>query len=476
MAGFSDYTDYDAVGLADLIRRRQVTPAEVLDAALDRMHRVQPDLNPVVWDMEKEARRTLADGVPDGPFTGVPFMLKDLHLFYAGVPTQNGCRFYRDFVPDHDNTLVARYKQAGLVVIAKTNTPEFGMCATTESVLHGPARNPWNRERSGGGSSGGSAIAVAAGVLPAAHATDGGGSIRIPASCCGLVGLKTTRLRTPQGPDAMESLQGVGHVVSRTVRDTAHLLDATAGREPGAPNWAPPQDRPFAAELGAPTGGLRVAVSKRVPPGGALDPACAEAVDRTAALLADLGHIVEEAEPAIDLDWLGQAWRANAAVYARAAVSRREQATGRTAGRDDLEPIMYLACEEAKRMSAPDYLRLVQDLHSFGRRLELFYDDYDVLLTPTLARRPPPLGEQAMTTEDIDGYFHQLIRYIPFTPPQNFSGQPAISLPLHWSDDGLPVGVQFATRFAGEGLLIRLACQLEQALPWKDRRPPVFAA
>ena len=475
MSDFSEYTQYDAVGLAELIRNGDVTQEEVLEAALERMRRVQPELNAVVHEMEAEARSALADGLPEGPFTGVPFMLKDLNIFYAGVPTRQGSRFYQDFVPDHDSELVIRHKRAGLVTIAKTNTPEFGLCATTEPVAHGAAPNPWNTAHSGGGSSGGSAVAVAAGVLPAAHATDGGGSIRIPASCCGLVGLKTTRGLNPVGPDLGESLNSVGHVVCRTVRDAAHFLDATAGPELGSPNWPPPNGHGFAAEVGADPGQLRIAVSKRVHAGDQLDPACIEAVDRTAALLADLGHNVEEAEPDLDLDWIAKVWRLFAGVNARTTLARREAALERAPTADELEPITRLSAAEGARLPAPDFLRAVQDIHAFGRRLAQFHQAYDILLTPTLATRPVPLGALVMTTEDIDDYYDRLFRFISFTPQQNLSGQPAITLPLHWSDDGLPVGVQFAARFGEDGLLLRLASQLEEACPWRDRRPPVWA-
>ena len=271
MAAFKEYGKYDAVGLAELVKSGEVTTEELLEEALERMRALQPELNVVVTDMEAEARQAVADGLPEGPFTGVPFMLKDLNCQYAGVPMQNGSRFFADFIPDHDAEIVTRQKNAGLVCIAKTNTPEFGLCATTEPVAHGPTPNPWDLKRSGGGSSGGSAAAVAAGLVPAAHATDGGGSIRIPASCCGLVGLKTTRGRTPVGPVLGENLNSVGHVVCRTVRDTAHLLDAIAGPEIGAPNWSPPVTTPFANAVGADPGHLKIAVSKQVHAGSLLD-------------------------------------------------------------------------------------------------------------------------------------------------------------------------------------------------------------
>ena len=475
MAAFKEYGKYDAVGLAELVKSGEVTTEELLEEALERMRALQPELNVVVTDMEAEARQAVADGLPEGPFTGVPFMLKDLNCQYAGVPMQNGSRFFADFIPDHDAEIVTRQKNAGLVCIAKTNTPEFGLCATTEPVAHGPTPNPWDLERSGGGSSGGSAAAVAAGLVPAAHATDGGGSIRIPASCCGLVGLKTTRGRTPVGPVLGENLNSVGHVVCRTVRDTAHLLDAIAGPEIGAPNWSPPVTTPFANAVGADPGHLKVAVSKQVHTGSLLDPACADAVDQTAGLLSELGHQVDEVAPPIDLDWIAQVWRLIAGVNVASNLDRYQAASGRNLGPDDLEPISRLSAEEGRRVSGADYLKTIQDIHAYGRQMAHFQNDWDILLTPTLAERPLPLGVLVMTSEDIDTYYDRLFRYIAFTPQQNLSGQPAITLPLHMSDDGLPVGVQLASRFGEEELLIRIASQLEVARPWAGRRPPVHA-
>jgi Asp-tRNA(Asn)/Glu-tRNA(Gln) amidotransferase A subunit family amidase len=475
MAAFKEYSQYDAVGLAALIRAGEVSAEEVLEASLVRMRRVEPQLNAIVHDMEAEARRTIAEGIPDGPFAGVPFMLKDLGLLYSGVPTRFGSRFFDDFVPDHDSELVIRHKRAGLVIQAKTNTPEFGLCASTEPVLHGPAPNPWDLSRSCGGSSGGSASMVAAGVLPAAHATDGGGSIRIPAACCGLVGLKPTRGRVPLGPDILESLFSVGHVVSRTVRDSAHFLDATAGQELGAPYAAPVGGGPFAEAVDKDPGRLRIAVSIRVRDDQQLDPACADAVEASAKLLSELGHDVEAADPDIDLEWLADVWRRFSGVNVLVNLRRREAVVGRAAREDELEAITRLNAEEGARVAAPDYLAMLQEIHAFGRKMAQFHERYDILLTPTLAREPVPLGELVMTTDDIDAYYDRLFRYISFTPQQNTSGQPAITLPLHWSTDGLPIGVQFAARFGEEAMLLSLAAQLEQACPWIDRRPPVWA-
>ena len=475
MAGSGDYGDRDATGLAAAIRAGGISEAEALDAALARMRAVQPELNAVTFDMEDFARAELAAGPADGPFRGVPFMLKDLHVLYDGAPTHNGCAFYKDYVADHDSEIVARFRKAGLVTIAKTNTPEFGMCASTEAVSHGAAPNPWDLSRSGGGSSGGSATAVAAGVVPIAHATDGGGSIRIPASCCGLVGLKPTRGRNPTGPDALDSLHAVGHVVSRTVRDTALALDCVHGPEFGAPT--PPLADPgsYVEAIRRPPERLRIALCKRVSARAPLDPACAEAADNAARILEGLGHIVEEADPGFDLDFVAEFWRNNASVGAHVVLSRREAALGRALTERDVEPVTWEAYRRGGGIPAADLSKGVQEVHLMGRRAAEFHRTYDLVLSPTLAQRPPKLGHLSMTTDDVEGYWDRLFGFIPFTPPQNLTGQPAISLPLHWSADGLPVGVQFAAPFGDEATLLRLAAQLEEAAPWAGRRPPVHA-
>ena len=475
MSGFEEYGKHDAVSLAALVNSGEISETELLDESLSRMRAIQPKLNAITCDMEPFARAEIAAGVPDGPFRGVPFMLKDLFTLYKDAPTHNGSKFYSNFVADHDTEIVARYKQAGLLIIAKTNTPEFGLSASTEPVSHGAAPNPWDLTRSAGGSSGGSASAVAAGVLPMAHASDGGGSISIPAACCGLVGLKTTRGRNPIGPDVLDSLVGVGHVVSRTVRDTAHALDATAGPEFGTPNPPLAETGPFTAEVGRDPGTLRIAISKRVVAGDTLDPACVDGVDEVACQLEALGHVVEEANPDIDLGFIAEFWRMDVAVKAYAMLTGREAQLSRKLTADDVEPITFAAYEQGARTSAVDLFKGIQEVHLMGRRLAEFHKTYDLLLTPTLARRPVELGYIPMTDTDIDGYWDRLFRYIPFTPQQNLSGQPAISLPLAMSDDGLPIGIQFAARFGDEATLLRIAGQLEQAMPWSDRRPPVYS-
>ena len=478
MAGFAEYTNYDAVGLAELIRDGEVSAGEVLEAAIERTEAVNPQLNAVVHTMYDEARAALAAGLPDGPFKGVPYMLKDLGYFYKGMPTSAGSRFFADFVPDHDSTITARLKAAGLVIMAKTNTPEFGAAGTTEPQLHGPTRNPWNTERSAGGSSGGAAAAVAAGVLPMAHATDGGGSIRIPAAQCGLFGLKPTRGRNPAGPDQGEANAGlsVGHCVSRTVRDSAALLDATHGPEPGAPYLPPVPERPFIEEVGRDPGRLRIAYITTALDGAPIDPACVTATEATAALCAELGHAVEPAAPDLDVATIRNCWRTIISVGLWNTLELRGAALGRAPTADDVEPVIWALANEGKQRSGVDYFRAVQAMHGIGRQFAAFLESYDLLLSTTMAKPPIPLGAMDMTNPDLEDYYErQLMDEIPFTPLANETGGPAMSIPLHWSDDGLPVGVHFGGRYGEDGLLLRLAAQLEAARPWIDRRPAVWA-
>ncbi|MCP4330357.1 MAG: amidase [Alphaproteobacteria bacterium] len=471
--GFTAYGEYDAVGLAALIASGKVTADEVLAAALSRIAALNPRLNAVVHVAEDAARQALADGVPAGPLAGVPYLIKDLFLLCDGQPTWSGCRLFDGFVADHDATLVERLRAAGLVLIGKANSAEFGLNATTEPVLFGATRNPWNEERSAGGSSGGSAAAVSAGIVPAAHATDGGGSIRIPASCCGLFGLKPSRGRNPYGPDVGEGLAGLSmaHAVTHSVRDSAALLDATHGPAPGDPYAAPPPARPFSDEVGADPGRLRIALSTVSPIGTPVAAACVAAARDAAKLCTDLGHIVEEATPAIDGESLVDGWRVVAGTNARNVVDGRLAALGRAQRADDVEPITALWIEEAKGRSSTDYLRAIADLHRIGRRLGAFFEDYDLLLTPTLGGPPPPLGTLDMQGDDLDLYVEKLFTFIPFTAQFNASGGPAMSVPLAWTDDGLPVGVHFGARLGDEATLFRLAAQLEAARPWRDRRP-----
>jgi len=467
----------DATAQADLVRRKEVKAIELVDAAIDRIERLNPTLNAVVTPMYDLARQAASRPLPDGPFAGVPFLLKDLLVEYAGVRFTEGSAFLRDYVSDHDSELVARHKRAGLIVLGKTNTPEFGILPTTEPRLFGPTHNPWDTGRTTGGSSGGSAAAVAAGIVPMAHGNDGGGSIRIPASCCGLFGLKPTRGRNPLGPDFGDIFSGLvaEHALTRSVRDSAALLDATSGPDLGDPYWAPPPERPFLREVGADPGRLRIAFTTQAATEAEVHPDCMTATRDAAALCADLGHEVVEAAPAIDGQLLMQAfitlWSAGNAW----TVDDFARRTGRTPTPDLFEPLTWALQEMGRQHSASAYLLALQDLQGVSRDVARFFIDYDIWLTPTLGEPPVPLGTFDSPPENpLQGLF-RAAAFVPFTPICNITGQPAMSVPLYWNADGLPVGSHFVGRFGDEATLLRLAAQLEQARPWADRRPPVSA-
>ena len=473
----NDVASLDATAQADLVRRKEVKPIELVDAAIDRIERLNPTLNAVVTPMYDIARKAASGALPDGPFAGVPFLLKDLLVEYAGVRMTEGSAFLRDYVSDHDTELVARYKRAGLIVVGKTNTPEFGILCTTEPHLFGPAHNPWDTGRTTGGSSGGSAAAVAAGIVAMAHGNDGGGSIRIPASCCGLFGLKPTRGRNPLGPDFGDMFSGLvaEHAITRSVRDSAALLDATSGPDVGDPYWAPPPERPYLQEVGADTGRLRIAVTTQAVTDAQVHPDCVAAVRDAAALCADLGHEVLEATPAVDGQIMTQAfitlWSAGCAW----TVDDWARRTGRKPSPDLFEPLTWALQETGRQQSASAYLLALQDLQRLSRDAARFFVDYDVWLTPTLAEPPVPLGTVDSPPENPLQGLLRAGAYVPFTPICNITGQPAMSVPLYWNGDGLPVGSHFIARFGDEATLFRLAAQLEQARPWADRRPPVSA-
>lgn len=472
-----EYEHYDAVGLAELVRRGDVHPGELLEAAIARSEERNPALNAIVIDLQKQAREAVAAGLPDGPLRGVPFLLKDLHLMLAGTRSTNGSVLFQDQVADHDSVLVERYRNAGLVVFGKTHSPEFGLTATTESSLFGQTRNPWNLEHSSGGSSGGASSAVAAGIVPAANASDGGGSIRIPASCCGLFGLKPTRGRTPMGPDAGEGWSGMScvHAVTRSVRDSAALLDATHGADPGMPYRAPEPRRPYLDEVGADPGRLRISVQRAPWNGSALHPDCAAAVDAAAKLLGGLGHSVEEAPLAIDFGVLGPATGVIMSANLRATVDDRLAALGRGLRDDDLESITRGIYENAAKSSSADYARAVRAIHAAGRRVDVHLQRYDLILSPTQATPPLRLGAISLSNPDLPSYLRDIVATVGFTQLFNASGHPAASVPLHWNDAGLPVGIQVAAGFGDEATLFRVASQLEAAQPWRERRPSLPA-
>ncbi len=468
MGTLSDYERYDGLGLAELVASKQVTAQELLDAAIERVEQRNPMINAVINRLYDQARAAIARGLPPGPFTGVPYLLKDMGIQYAGAVTANGSQFFRDAVADHDSEIVARLKRAGLVIFGKTNTPELGLSTSTEPRLFGPTRNPWNREYSSGGSSGGAAAAVAAGMLPMAHATDGAGSIRIPASMCGLFGLKPTRARTPAGPDLGENWNGasLGHAITRSVRDSAALLDATAGPEIGDPYWAPPPSRPFLAEVGVDPGALKIAVTTRAWNGQPTDPECAAAVAAAAKLCEQLGHHVADARPEWHEEARVAATQVIIAASVRAVLEERAERVGRAVSAQDVEPRTWSVAQSGREKSASDYARAIRAIHRMGRALGNFFRSWDLLLTPTMCRPPHKLGVLSIANPDNDSFLQALIGTIAFTSPFNSSGHPAMTVPLHYTKDRLPVGVQFVARFGDEATLIRLAAQLERAQPW----------
>jgi amidase len=476
MTGFADYADYDGLGMADLVRRKAVSPSELVAAAYDAIERLNPKLNAVVHQLQETARETLHAGPADGPFHGVPFLLKDLMTSLAGVPTNAASRLSEGYTRPYDSDLVTRFKASGIVIIGKTNTPELGMNASTEPVLNGPTHNPWNLDLTPGGSSGGSAAAVAAGIVPMAHANDGGGSTRIPATCCHLVGLKQTRGRNPAGPDLGEIWNGFvsEHIVSRTVRDTAAMLHCTAGRSPGDPYFAPPPERPFLKEVGRNPGKLRITFTDVAASGDPVHKDCKAAVAETAKLLSDLGHDVEEAAPVYDQAAFADAFVVIMAAHCAVFMEDVAAAMGREPNNDTLERVNLWVLEEGRRHSALDMVRAMNALNITCRQVGAFFDTYDVLVTPGLAAPPAPLGYMFADNEG-DEVWDRMRGFTPFTHLYNGTGQPAMSVPAMLNGDRLPIGIQLVGRYAEDGLLIALASQLEEARPWRGERPPVYA-
>jgi amidase len=495
MTTLPEYDDLDATGLAALIRSGDVSPTEVLQAAVERIAARDPALNAVVHSLEDRARARV-DDLPEGPLTGVPFLIKDLKLALAGTPTSDGCAITKDWTPDVTSVTAARYEAAGLQILGKTNTPEFGIMAITESKLRGPCRNPWNTDHTPGGSSGGAAAAVAARMVPIAHAGDGGGSIRIPASACGLVGLKPTRGRVTQAPFSGESWGGFvqEHVVSRTVRDSALLLDLSAAPTPGEPYGQPAKARPWLDEVGAAPGRLRVAFTTDTLYAGTSDPACIAAVQEAVKLLEELGHDVVEAAPTVPVEEMVRAYFLTVSTGVAWMVEKASQRAGRRRPRrTDFEPATWLLACAGRKTSAPVLLDAQMTMQRVARDVAGFFEQHDVFVTSTMARPPAKIGELypsgnkelqlralglfplarlldlALETMGTDA-----LSATPNTQLFNQTGQPGISLPLHWTDDGLPVGVQFVSRFGDEATLFRLAAQLEAARPWVDRRPPLL--
>jgi amidase len=498
MGGFKEYNQYDGLGLAELVKKKEISAAELCEEAIVRIERVNPDLNAVITPMYDLARKAVSNTIPQGPFTGVPFLLKDLLGDFAGVPQTMGSKACKNYIPANDSELVKRYKQAGLVILGKTNTPEFGLLGITEPDLHGPTRNPWNPDHSPGGSSGGSAAAVASGMVPLASANDGAGSIRIPAAYCGLFGLKVTRGRTPNGPLHGRTWQGavVEHVLSRSVRDSAALLDATQSADVGAPFVIPPPQKSYMQEIKEHPGRLKIAFNTQSPIDTAVHPECIKAVEQTVRLLEELGHQVEEARPEVDGQALAKGLLILYSTEITVLFDQLFPLLGRKVKPSDVETVTWTLGLLGRNYSAGQIVKANREWELAGRIMGRFHETYDLYLTPTVAYPPVKIGELAL--KPIERVLLKVINSLrlgrlliasgvtdkleienlsktPFTELANFTGQPAMSVPLHWTPDNLPCGAQFMGRYGDEATLLQLAAQLEKAQPWFDKRPPIFA-
>lgn len=478
MTSVADDTRWlDATDQAALVATGKLNASELLEAAIERIEQLDPQLNAVIIRWFDEARATAASDLPIGPFRGVPTLLKDLWAHYAGQPLTNGCQALKDALPISatDTTLVSRFRQAGFVIAGRTNSPEFGSLPTTEPTAWGATRNPWNLAHSPGGSSGGAAAAVASGMVPIAHASDGGGSIRIPASACGLVGLKPTQGRITLGPYRDESNLGVELCVSRSVRDTAALLDAVRGPSVGDTVIAAPPARPYLDELGADPGRLHIGLLDSHPFGGPVHEECVLAVRNAAKLLESLGHHVEPGYPSVlSNKEFGRRFSALWATNMGVGIARISDQLQRDLQVGDIEPINWAMAELARGVNGVDYAMALAANVDFRRAVQQWWHDgWDLLLTPTLGEPPVTLGTFANNPQNPIGPMARTTQYVPFTPAFNASGQPAISLPLHWTADGLPIGVQLVAAYGREDVLLRVAAQLETAQPWAHRRPPL---
>ena len=492
---FPEFASHDAMGLADLVRTGRVSPRELVSAAIARIESLDPRLNAVVHRMFEAALRQADGPLADGPFRGVPFLLKDLLAWYAGEPITSGSRLYRGWVAPSDTETVRRYREAGLIVLGKTNTPELGLVPFTESELLGPCRNPWNPAMTPGGSSGGSAAAVASGMVPMAGGGDGGGSIRIPASCCGIFGLKPTRGRTPTGPIEGELWHGavVEHVLTRSVRDSAAMLDILSAPEPAAPYYAPPAARPFLESLRERPPRLRIAFSTAPMLGHAVHPECVRAVQDTTRLLESLGHEVVEAAPEVHRERFNRDFIVMVCGETRADLDDAAVLLQRRVKRGDVETATWALAVLGRAIPAAELAGALRSLRRAARRIGRFFDEYPVWVTPVLAGPPfaigalqPPRSERAALAVlgtlragrvmkafgAIEQAAEKVFDWMAYTPLANVTGQPAMSVPLAWTADGLPVGVHFTGRYGDETTLLQLAAQLEQAAPWHNRHPP----
>lgn len=469
----AEYANYDATGLAHLVATKQVTPSELLSAVHQKVDALNPKLNAFCHLFVDKAEAQIKQGLPAGPFRGVPFALKDLGQYLTGTITSAGSRVWKDAVAEFDSTFVVRLKRAGLVIFAKTNSPELGLTTTTESVLYGKTHNPWNLERTSGGSSGGSAAAVASRILPAAHASDGGGSIRIPASCCGLFGLKPTRGRVPMGPSQFEGWNGFSahHVVTISVRDSAALLDATAGAELGSPYFSPAPSRTFLSETRLPPGKLRIALCVDTPGGTPLDSECRTAALEAGKLCESLGHNVEPQKLPIENGPMREAFLTVINVSIARTLADAAKTLGHPVTEKDVEPVTWGMSQAGQRTGVIAYSRAIAATHQVGLAMAKFQEKYDVVLSPVLAKPPVRLGLLSLSPESMQSFAKEITEFGPYTALYNVTGQPSMSVPLHWTRDGLPVGVMFSGRFGEETTLFRLAAQLEKAKPWAGRKP-----
>lgn len=497
MGHFKEYSELDALGISELVKAKQVTPLEVVEAAIENIERANPALNAVIYRLYDSALASARyPEAGKGPLAGVPLLVKDLLSPCEGVPFTSGSRLYQGYVPDFDAELIRRYRRAGLIILGKTSTPEFGIMPITEPVLFGACKNPWDLRRTPGGSSGGSAAAVAARMVPVAHGGDGGGSLRIPASCCGLFGLKPTRGRNPAGPHDSEQWYGYAaeHVISRSVRDSAAFLDASAGPEVTSPYWAPPNERPFLQEIGVPTGPLRIAFTAVPQLPSKVHPDCRRAVEDAARLCESLGHHVEEAAPPVNPERFARAFFTVICASVAAGIELAAEDLGRRPARSELEIATWLAGLLGQELSAGQAFSAIQALQSEARAVHRFFDRYDILLTPTLGSPPLPIGALAPRGAEaiahrtivnlglrsilrlrrvIQATVNRVFEFVPFTPLANVTGQPSMSVPLYWNAEGLPIGTLFTARFGAEATLFRLASALEVARPWAEQRPPL---
>lgn len=467
-----EYKKLDAIDLANLISKKEITPTELLDAALETLRDSDPSINSVVQVLEEEATQQIA-GTKNGPFSGVPFLIKNLNQQIKGTTTTNGSRLYKDAVAEADTTLVERYKTSGLIIFGKTNSPEFGLATTTEPVLHGPTRNPWDTGYSPGGSSGGAAAAVATGIVPMANASDGGGSIRIPASCCGLFGLKPTRGRVPVGPFALEGWGGLStsHAITRSVRDSALLLDHSQGAELGSPYFAPAIDKPYYETHNIAPKRCRIALCLDSFNGAQTEQVVIEACQQTAERLEGLGHRVEEARPSLNPELVRAAHGIIAVSHVGATVEKISRKLGMPIEENQLESVTWNNYLSSQAITGADYAQAVGDIHQLGRTVAAFFQEFDLILSPTMACQPPKIGELDTMSDDTDSYLELLYQMIGYTSVFNDTGHPACNLPTGINDNGLPLGVQLVASFGNEELLFQVAHEIEQEGGFQPIRP-----